>query len=245
MLKRVFYQITSQCNFKCHYCWGIEKEFQANLLDAIPFFHKHSIAQIRITGGEPLIHTEIIEFINSVPNEKIIQTNGSLSHKLLDINEKEHIKILVTMHTEQWDSIVSFFNMIEHLTHAFDVIVIYLVRAEDSSESLLKLKKKLAQIGAEVWLRAFAPRAKAGEYIKYSEDVHSMLIEYDREYISNRKGQVCSSKFESIFIRGNNVYDCISGSPQGLISDFEPSKTTRICPYNLCCCPEEGFLNTC
>lgn len=93
-LKEIYFYLTDICNLKCCHCW-IEPAYQTlpnleTLLDTLVF--KSILEQgkalglegVKFTGGEPLLHPYIKEFIEICASENIavtIETNGTLCDK--------------------------------------------------------------------------------------------------------------------------------------------------------------------
>lgn len=90
--------ILSECNMKCVYCHSegcVSKEKLS--LEEIVYIVKKSMAygikQIRLTGGEPLLHKDITEICSQIkkicPNVHLgINTNGILIDKIIEIVDK-------------------------------------------------------------------------------------------------------------------------------------------------------------
>ena len=84
--------ITDACNFKCKYCRGLKSEISGtrtleefkSYIDLISSTHK--LNNIRISGGEPTVHPDLLEMVKyaypKVNKHIAISTNGSASTKL-------------------------------------------------------------------------------------------------------------------------------------------------------------------
>jgi 7-carboxy-7-deazaguanine synthase len=87
---------TSGCNLRCSYCdtkYAYNSYKEMKIKEIINDIKKYNCNYICITGGEPLIHKEIIDLINNLIryNYKIsIETNGSI-----DIKPLSNIKSLM------------------------------------------------------------------------------------------------------------------------------------------------------
>lgn len=71
------------CNLRCHYCdttYALEASNQTTSLEnLIKEIQKYPCKNITITGGEPLCHENLIDFITALPDYHFnIETNGSL-----------------------------------------------------------------------------------------------------------------------------------------------------------------------
>lgn len=87
--------IISSCNMKCEYCHNegntiIKKISIADLEPLINAAMKIGLESVRLTGGEPLLHDEIVDICKMIKsknkNLKIgINTNGILINKLLNL----------------------------------------------------------------------------------------------------------------------------------------------------------------
>jgi len=84
--------VTDRCNFRCRYCMPLEgvqllkhSEILSyeELLRLIRILGQHGVNKIRLTGGEPLVRKEIVEFVRSIKEigsikDLAMTTNGSL-----------------------------------------------------------------------------------------------------------------------------------------------------------------------
>ena len=85
----MYLQITSKCNMNCRHCGfscnrkGIHMEWET-FINAIQFIRDRDDETISIGGGEPTLHTELNDIIDSIINNYpdiciMLLTNGSQS----------------------------------------------------------------------------------------------------------------------------------------------------------------------
>lgn len=86
--------ITSACNFKCSYCRGTTPLFNGghieynHICSAIQYWLNEHVQYIRLSGGEPCLHPDIIRILEYIHTntcsgtQVAISTNGSLSLSL-------------------------------------------------------------------------------------------------------------------------------------------------------------------
>jgi 7-carboxy-7-deazaguanine synthase len=76
---------TSGCNLRCSYCdtkYAYENGKEISINDILSKIAKYNCKFVCLTGGEPLLHTNIIEFIETLLEKNyniIVETNGSIS----------------------------------------------------------------------------------------------------------------------------------------------------------------------
>jgi radical SAM protein with 4Fe4S-binding SPASM domain len=105
-LKTVYWTATTECNQRCRYCWlnagtGSENELDTNQwLDIFRRVIDMGLSQVKITGGEPLLHWQKVENVVDLLTDHGIwlrmETNGTLitgKHKeaILTFLEKENV----------------------------------------------------------------------------------------------------------------------------------------------------------
>ncbi|MEE0922504.1 MAG: radical SAM protein [Paludibacteraceae bacterium] len=106
--------LTNHCNLNCACCchfaplaekYFMSKEIFQNDIKRLAFLSKGNIRRIRLMGGEPLLHPQIIEFmeiarLNFPQYEIAIHTNGLLlpdmNEKFWEVCAKFHIDIIVS-----------------------------------------------------------------------------------------------------------------------------------------------------
>src|SRR5882757_817101 len=89
--------VTDRCNLRCFYCmpeeginWLLRKEILTfeEMMRICSLLVKMGIEKIRITGGEPFVRTDIMEFLSSLSklqglHQITLTTNGVLTAPLV------------------------------------------------------------------------------------------------------------------------------------------------------------------
>ena len=87
---------TSGCNFRCPFCYnkklaiGTAELFPEDEILSFLSKRKHLLDAVVISGGEPLLHDDLIDFIHRIKNLHLlvkIDTNGGFPDKLDDLLE--------------------------------------------------------------------------------------------------------------------------------------------------------------
>jgi len=105
-------EITQNCNLICRHCYEgstrCERKPEMSLDDfkkVIDELKEIGVDSIQLVGGEPLMHSQIEQFIDYIVGKFSyveIYTNGTmLSERMLDIIEKNKITIALSMYSEQ------------------------------------------------------------------------------------------------------------------------------------------------
>jgi len=98
--------VTDRCNLRCFYCmpeqglnWLSRKELMSyeEMISVCSLLVKMGIEKIRITGGEPFVRKDIMQFLTSISklqglNELTITTNGVLTAPYVDELKKIGVK---------------------------------------------------------------------------------------------------------------------------------------------------------
>ena len=104
--RRLYFQITRNCNLNCPACFikasnsgkHVPKEYIYQLAD---FMGKNGLMEVRLTGGEPTTHPEIINIIRKFQENNVyvsLATNGVFNKKtLVELSEQENIWIICSI----------------------------------------------------------------------------------------------------------------------------------------------------
>ena len=156
--------VTDRCDFRCVYCMSENMNFlpKADLLTLEELdkmctaFISQGVEKLRITGGEPLVRRNIMEFFNSISRhlktgalkELTLTTNGSQLHRfaeqLAEIGIKRINVSLDTLNEEKfsqitrWGRLVQVLNGIEAALAAGIKIKINTVALKDFNEDELE-----------------------------------------------------------------------------------------------------------
>lgn len=90
--RRVYFQITRNCNLECSYCFVRARRGQPHVptsavLDMATFLGRHGLVEVRLTGGEPTTHPGFFEILHRFREEGVfvsVATNGVLDRRTLD-----------------------------------------------------------------------------------------------------------------------------------------------------------------
>lgn len=156
--------VTDRCDFRCVYCMSENMNFlpKADLLTLEELdkmctaFISQGVEKLRITGGEPLVRRNIMEFFNSISRhlktgalkELTLTTNGSQLHRfaeqLAEIGIKRINVSLDTLNEEKfsqitrWGRLVQVLNGIDAALAAGIKIKINTVALKDFNEDELE-----------------------------------------------------------------------------------------------------------
>lgn len=145
-LKNVIIEITSNCNFNCQHCGNDSGKKRSNELEENEFYeivdelHKLHVLRLGITGGEPLVHPKLFDYINYAKN-KIptisIATNGYFVDEAMIKKFKE---CNVNKFVVSLDGTSEFHNMFRGNNYAY--------------QNAIKAIKLLVENGMEVKVRS-------------------------------------------------------------------------------------------
>lgn len=114
------FPILKACNFKCVYC-GVGGEATASLnratsLQTVKAITQkaisHGITKFRVTGGEPFLHSEIIEILNyfsELGYYTLVNTNGSLIVNYIDelLKLNNNVRFAVSLDTLKHEKLIA------------------------------------------------------------------------------------------------------------------------------------------
>jgi len=108
---------TVGCNFRCPFCYNTNMVYEES--DILPIDHvltflderKGKLDALSITGGEPLLHKDLGEFIKKVKMKGFlvkVDTNGSFPHRLQSLLDEElvdYVSMDVKAPLEKYDQL--------------------------------------------------------------------------------------------------------------------------------------------
>lgn len=89
-LEQIYFYLTEGCNLACRHCWIVAKDQSKGYNSYLDLELFHSILEqairlglysVKLTGGEPLLHPQIIEILDLICKENlrvVVETNGIL-----------------------------------------------------------------------------------------------------------------------------------------------------------------------
>lgn len=104
--RRIYFQITRKCNLNCPACFikadshgkDVPTEF---IMDIATFLGQHGLMEVRLTGGEPTCHPDIIDIIHKFQEENVyvsLGTNGVFSKRMLEaLSEEKHLWLICSI----------------------------------------------------------------------------------------------------------------------------------------------------
>ena len=122
--KKIYIEITNACNLNCSFCIKNKKKTKYLTIDEfktiINKIKTHTKEIYMHILGEPLMHPNIIEFINYANKENLlvnITTNGYLIEKLTNVNNIHRLNISIHSYNEKYKV-----NLEEYLNNVFNTI---------------------------------------------------------------------------------------------------------------------------
>lgn len=244
-------QITERCNFKCSHCFvdstitGYEMSLTQITDKVIPNFIKSKVTKVTLTGGEPLVHKDILGIISALCNSNIavsICTNGSLitDSFLKSISSYTKIHFNISLDGFEYESHGRFRGNLEYNTYNRIIENIKKVGDLNLLNGILTTPNKFATINEYDKLCKFAHKAGA-KYIlmnplsPFGRGHETQSLAYSRDEMIALKNQTFHNNtdgFEIIYIRFPNEKGLqLSGCPLGSFPYIFANGDVVICPY--------------
>jgi len=106
--KSLFLHITNICNANCHFCIADKNKSEIENFEKLysvidELTSKGIISKVVLTGGEPLLHSNFVSFLNMLDTFKLryysLNTNGILLYDFIDeINNSKLKHVNISMH---------------------------------------------------------------------------------------------------------------------------------------------------
>lgn len=224
--KKLQIELTSICNFNCPFCYKDARSegryISDNIIYAIDKIIKGNINNILLTGGEPTLHPNLLNYIelfSCYSNVRMV-TNGSKLYKMdsdvlkkLDLiqfslygNNNDEYKMMTGVSdgfTQLMKSIEFVKN--ENISYSIAVTLSYntIENAEKFIETAFKLGAGFIDIGvADPFGREISSYSKDVTYMQKVETSLSKIIELKRKYLNK------------INVRVNNIDVPTDSNPQ-------------------------------
>jgi pyruvate formate lyase activating enzyme len=126
---------TVGCNFRCPFCYNTNMVYEES--DILPIDHvltflderKGKLDALSITGGEPLLHKDLGEFIKKVKMKGFLvklDTNGSFPHRLQSLLDEElvdYVSMDVKAPLEKYDQLAGVHVDTDQIKQSIKIIV--------------------------------------------------------------------------------------------------------------------------
>jgi len=104
--RRIYFQITRNCNLRCPYCFIEAERGRAHvptsaIMDVATFMGKNGLMEVRLTGGEPTTHPDFFDILHKFQEENVyvsVATNGVMNKITLDeLSEEQNLWIICSV----------------------------------------------------------------------------------------------------------------------------------------------------
>ncbi len=104
--RRIYFQITRNCNLACDYCFikagaGLAHVPVSAAMEMARFLARHGLIEVRLTGGEPTTHPHFFDILHQFRDEGVyvsVATNGLMSRRTLErIAEIDHLWVICSI----------------------------------------------------------------------------------------------------------------------------------------------------
>jgi radical SAM protein with 4Fe4S-binding SPASM domain len=256
----VVFELTYQCNHKCMFCscpWENEKQYKKNELSKYEWFKvvdtlaNYGIKQVTLSGGEPLLRTdleEIIRYIYSKGASVNLISNGKLiSDEILSLLKELNISLSISVpgletfeeHTGI-DNIESVLNIFEK---AKKLDIKTTANIAVTKKNLPELYKNIALpliLGADyILLNRFLPGGRGmfnKEFLLTNDEINEML-DIAEEVLSqaNRYGQI-GTELPYCIIKNPKKYKHLTISSKCSAAKYffvvDPSGYVKVCNHS-------------
>ena len=248
--KKVLLQITERCNLKCKHCFvsatsqGNEMSIEDIKNKIVPRLVSSQTVKVTLTGGEPLVHPDVLEIISLLRHNNIavgICTNAvNITEDLIILSKK-----LGNIH---FNVSLDGFNAKSHGTFRgnnsdllFNKIIknISLLGKEKLLNGILVTPNVYADLNEYKELAIFAKNIGAHYVLynplsKFGRGQNSVSIGSSKDTLEKIKSitlNLCDDNFEIVYIRFPEKGKAISECPLGKVLYVFTNGDVAICPY--------------
>lgn len=211
--KKMFsWDIHWKCNYRCPYCWWHGRWDKISVHNYYPgiqrlietwnrIYELYGPVQIDISGGEPFLYPDFLEFLSAVTNYHRLTINTNLSFEakgMIEIvkNNRNKIKLNATFHPlfVDFDTFVEKAALLQH--NDFSIGVAYLAWPRQIKDIVVyrkKFKKKGFQLSILTFWGNYAEKKYPGAYTQREKEIIS-------QNLGERSGE--SFQIEPIIVQG-------------------------------------------
>ena len=222
MFKKIYIEITNNCNLNCDFCIGnnrtkkfISKDEFNQVLDKVEGYTKYLYFHVM---GEPLLHPDINELIDVASNRYFINitTNGYLIKRIEDNENIRQVNISL---------------------HSYDIK--YKKSLDSYLEDIFNVSDKLVVNGTYVKYRLWVGNENRDTIISKLEEKYNVIIG-DNKSIKLSNNVYYEVEEEFIWPSLDNDYYCEEGSCMGCRTHIGILVDGTVVP---CCLDSAGVIN--
>lgn len=248
---KVLLQITERCNFKCSHCF-VDSTISGNEMSlvqitdkVIPNLISSNVTKVTLTGGEPLVHKDILGIVSALCDSNIavsICTNGSLINDsfLKFISAYTNVHFNISLDGLEYESHGRFRGNLDYITYNRIIENIKKIGNLNLLNGILTTPNKFATINEYDKLCGFAHKAGA-KYIlmnplsPFGRGQETQSLAYSRDKMIALRNRTLHNNvdgFEVVYIRFPNENGLqLGGCPLGSFPYIFTNGDVVICPY--------------
>lgn len=125
-MRDIIIKVNNNCMLRCPYCFAHEdaqNELSNNDMQKLLSFCKDNrLESVKITGGEPFLYSNIIEFINTITEfaDVMVFSNLMVKNCLSKLNRKDRIKLLVNINEPSFYTKIQYETLLDNLAYAVE-----------------------------------------------------------------------------------------------------------------------------
>ena len=250
------WNVTSQCNFNCIYCFGKTpvNKAEINIIHIeklISTLDKTGMVfRIGFTGGEPFLIPNIIDACVELTGKHYVSFNTNLvmpevKEFAVRINPGRVLNIHASLHFEElldrklMDTFVNNYKLLE--AQGFNIYA-EAVAWPGMSEKVSEYKKMMDSFGIDFLFAPYIGNNKVLDYPEVYSDKELEeynLIRYNLKWF-RQKGEKCNAAFNAGVVFSNgDVYPCfqIKEKLGNIYEGINFNNELTVCPAKRCACP--------
>ncbi len=250
------WNLTSQCNFDCVYCFGKtpvnKKELREihieKLLSTLKKTNK--VFRIGFTGGEPFLISNFIEACKRITEEHFISINSNIVLPAVksfaeSIDSRRVLFVQASFHPVELKEKNQFEKYVEHFhllkKYGFNVVpevVAYPPYKELIEENEIQLSQKEIELVKAPFIGKYNNSNYPADYSESEIDFYN--LEKERINYHYQKEETCNAGFNvGVVFSSGDVYPCfqIKNKIGNIYSEINFENEMRRCPAKFCGCP--------